>query len=105
MTLRKVRVVADRLDREAVTRILARAHDLEGVPASDESGVEPAALIEAAQEVGIDANAVRDSIAIERFTVQVPARRRFDGVAGPAELVVERELHVSVADALTPPSP
>ena len=58
--------VSDRLDRDAVSRILARAQDLEAGGHDDQSGIEPDALIEAATEVGIDPNAVRDSMAIEQ---------------------------------------
>lgn len=89
--------MVDRLDREAVARILDRAHELEAVyTVDDEVGIEPGALIEAAAEVGIDPNAVRDALAIERLAVKRAAPRRLDRVAGPSEVVVERELHMTV---------
>ncbi len=92
--------VTDRLDRDAVARILARAQELETAEPVDQSGIEPEALIEAATEVGIDPNAVRDALAIERFTVAAPDRRRFDRISGPASIVIEREVPLTVVDAL-----
>ena len=93
-------VVTDRLDRDDVARILARAQELEAVELDSGVGVEPDALIEAASEVGIDPNAVRDSLAIERFTVASPDRRRLDRIAGAASIVIEREVPLQVPDAL-----
>lgn len=93
-------VVTDRLDRDDVARILSRAQELEATDPTDIGGVEPDALIEAATEVGIDANAVRDSLAIERFTVASPARQRFDRLSGPASIVIEREVQLTVVDSL-----
>lgn len=97
---RIVGVVSERLDRDAVSRILARAQNLEVGGHHDQSGIEPEALIEAATEVGIDPNAVRDSMAIERFTVTPPERRRFDRVSGPATIVIERVVPLSVSATL-----
>ncbi len=97
---RIVDVVNDRLDRDAVARILARAQEIEQPDPVDAPGVEPAALIEAATEVGIDPNAVRDAMAIERFTVEAPDRRRLDRLSGPAIVVIEREVPLTVADSL-----
>ena len=81
---RIVVVVTDRLDRDAVARILARAQEIDDADPDDGEGIEPDALIEAATEVGIDPNAVRDALAIERFTVAPPGRRRLDRLSGPA---------------------
>ncbi|MEP1126003.1 MAG: hypothetical protein ABJH68_19145 [Ilumatobacter sp.] len=86
----------ERLDREAVDRILARAHRLENAASVADSGVEPEALIAAAEEVGIDPNAVRDSLAIERISIVAPPARRLDRLAGSTEVVVERDLHLTV---------
>jgi hypothetical protein len=97
---RIVVVVTDRLDRDAVARILARAQDIEQADPVDAPGIEPEALIEAATEVGIDPNAVRDAMAIERFTVDEPDPRRLDRLAGPASVVIEREVGLTVADSL-----
>ena len=90
--------VNERLDRAAVDRVLRRANDLAPQTPELADGVEPDALIEAAAEAGIDPNAVRDSLAIERLGTQTPERRRRDRVVGPEVVVVERELHRS-ADA------
>lgn len=82
-------------------RVLRRAHALDQQsPGPDDGGIEPLALIEAATEVGIDPNAVRDSLAVERFVGADADVRRFDGVAGPDRIVVERELHMTVDDAI-----
>ncbi len=88
--------MGERLDREAVDRILARAHRLEETTPVTDSGVEPEALIAAASEVGIDPNAVRDSLAIERLSISAPPARRLDRLAGSADVVVERDLHLTV---------
>ena len=93
-------VVTGGLDRDDVARILARAQELEEADGTDIGGVEPDALIEAASEVGIDPNAVRDSLAIERFTLASPERQRFDRLSGPASIVIEREVPLTVVDSL-----
>lgn len=85
-----------------MSRILARAQEIEAHDASNDpgSGVEPEALIEAATAVGIDPNAVRDSLAIDRLTVRPDESRRLDRLAGPASVVVEREMPLTVGQAL-----
>lgn len=101
MISRTVDGVHDRLDREAVERVLRRAHSIDQQsPGSDSGGIEPSALIDAATEVGIDPNAVRDSLAVERFVGPDAGVRRFDCVAGPDRIVVERELHMTVDEAI-----
>ncbi|WP_040494503.1 hypothetical protein [Ilumatobacter nonamiensis] len=94
--------MADRLDRDDVSRILARAQDIETHAGATDagSGIEPEALIEAATEVGIDPNAVRDSLAIERLSVEAGEARRLDRLAGSASVLVEREVPLRVGDAL-----
>lgn len=81
-------------------RILARAHRLESPTPVADSGVEPEALIAAASEVGIDPDAVRDSLAIERLSIAEPPARRLDRLAGAGEIVIERELDLTVAQTL-----
>lgn len=94
--------MAERLDREAVDRILARAHQLESAaPSPDSTGVEPDTLIAAAAEVGIDPNAVRDSLAIERLSIASPPGRRFDRLAGAGQIVIEREIDLTVDQVLS----
>lgn len=77
-------------------RVLARAHSLEVGGGGPDDGIEPNALIAAAAEVGIDRNAVRDSLAIERFSITDQPVRRFDRVAGSAAVMVEREMRLDV---------
>lgn len=94
--------MAERLDRDAVDRILDRAHRLDVVASmSAESGVEPDVLVEAASEAGIDPNAVRDSLAIERLSIDTPPDRHLDRFVGVAQVVVERELPLTVDDAIS----
>ena len=95
--------MSDRLDAEAVSRVLRRAHELEldrGID-DDPTSVEPRALIEAAADVGIDPDAVRDSLAIERMPARQPEESRLDRLAGPDLVVVERRIALSVDDALS----
>lgn len=93
--------VPERLNSDDVSRILARAQEIETrADPADDSGVEPEALIAAASEVGIDPNAVRDALAIEGLALQHPGARRLDRLAGPAAIVVEREVPIGVADVI-----
>lgn len=82
-------------------RILARAHLLEESVHPADSGVEPDALIAAATEVGIDPNAVRDSLAIERLSISATPVRRFDRLAGAGHIVIERELDLTVDQTIS----
>lgn len=95
-------MVEEVFDGDDVARILRRAQALEGREPDDtpSAGVTSDALIEAAAEVGIDRDAVRDSIALEQLDATTPEAKTFDGLAGPAVVVVERELPMSVADVL-----
>lgn len=92
--------MTDRLDRDAVARILARAQEIEQIHPADVAGIEPDTLIEAASEVGIHPDAVRDSLAIEKFTVETRDPHRFDRLAGPVAVVVQREVPLTVGDSL-----
>ena len=53
-------------------------------------GVSGEALVEAAAEVGIDPDSVRDALALERFDADRPAAGRLDRFAGPSAITVER---------------
>lgn len=92
----------ERFDDEAVRRILARAREL--APDADApdvaEGIEPAALIAAAEEVGYDPVAVADSIALERLGSPDPSPSVFDRVSGPAEVVVELTVDRSAPESL-----
>ncbi|MFT6292598.1 MAG: hypothetical protein ACJAR2_003215 [Ilumatobacter sp.] len=94
--------VADRLNRDDVARILNRAQAIEHAGDAEMSdGIDSETLIEAAAEVGIDRNAVRDSLAVERLAIE-PAGppSRLDRLVGPRNIVIERELPVTVPAAI-----
>lgn len=91
------------LDSETVGRILRRAQEIEAshaVPGDDGVGVSPQALIEAAEEVGIEADAVRDAMTLERFDASRPEPAALDRLVGPSAVVVEHVVPHPVADAL-----
>ncbi|MGK0275692.1 MAG: hypothetical protein ACI9N0_002078 [Ilumatobacter sp.] len=98
--------VTERLDPDAAARVLRRAHEIEddfadpAEVAVDAGGVSPSALIEAADEVGINPDAVRDALALERFDASMPQRRRLDRLVGPAAIVVEHVVSRTPSDAL-----
>jgi hypothetical protein len=94
--------VVDRLNRDDIARILDRAQSIELAEAPDQGeGIDPQTLIEAAAEVGIDRNAVRDSLAVERLAIEpAGSGSRLDRMVGPREVVVERELPVTVPAAI-----
>jgi hypothetical protein len=98
--------VANLWDPDAAARLLRRAHQLEddhgepGLAAVEAGGVSSSALIEAADEVGINPDAVRDALALERFDAAAPQRRRLDRLVGPAAIVVEHVVSRSSRDAL-----
>ena len=84
------------LDADAARRVLRRAQDIaaahgrdSGDVAEDAVGVSPQALVAAAEEVGIDADAVRDALALERFDADSPEPQAFDRLSGPSAVSVE----------------
>ncbi len=80
------------LDADAARRVLRRAQDIAAAHGRDDEaavGVSPQALIAAAEEVGIDPDAVRDALALERFDVAVPPPQALDRLSGPAAVSVE----------------
>ena len=98
------------LDAEEAGRVLRRAHDLAAAQGIVDDaaavvqgvGVSGEALVEAAAEVGIDPDSVRDALALERFDADLPQRGRLDRLAGPGAITVEqvirRDAEVAVAD-------
>ena len=96
----------ERLDADAVARVLRRAHELEAArglaadPGLDPGGVSPDALMAAADDVGIDPAAVREALALERFEHDVPDSRRLDRVVGAPQITVQRAIPRSVDDTL-----
>lgn len=97
--------VEERLDADAVARVLRRAHELAELkgttdPILDRGGVSPEALVAAADDVGIDPAAVREALALERFERDVPERRRLDRLAGASEVVVQRTVDRDIVEVL-----
>ena len=87
--------VANLWDPDAAARLLRRAHQLEddhgepGLAAVEAGGVSSSALIEAADEVGLNPDAVRCALALERFDATATQRRRLDRLVRPPATVVE----------------
>jgi hypothetical protein len=82
----------DLLDHDAVARVLRRASLMaEADEPSMSAGLQPAALLAAADEVGLPPAVVRRSIAVERLG-QRPARRLGDRVLGASVIAVDGEI-------------
>lgn len=94
----------DRLDSDAAGRVIRRALQIEeaagSAPATHDAGVSPEALVAAAGEVGIDPDAVRDALVLERIERSEAASQRLDRLVGPAEVIVRRSVERSADDAL-----
>jgi hypothetical protein len=95
------------LDRTAVERVLRRASELSNGSSSGADGdddqqpgrISEAALIEAATETGLDVDALRLSLAIERLGP--PARRTLaDRVAGRASIMIDRSVDIDAPRVL-----
>lgn len=95
------------LDRAAVDRVLRRASDMMAdhpdVDAADGPGSPGAmtdiVLFEAATEAGLDPDAVRLSLAIERLGPP-PERKRLDRLSGPRRVSVDRVVRLDIDTAL-----
>ncbi len=83
--------MAEALDPDAAERVLRRAGDIADADEREgtDDGIEPAALISAAVEVGIPERAVRQSLAIERLGPP-PVGGRLDAMAGVATVAEQR---------------
>ena len=88
------------LDAKVVARILRRAGDLErsGGDQDEASTIAEASLIAAAEEVGMSADAVRRSIAVERLGPLLIARPG-DRILGPSHVYADGEVDVPAVDA------
>ena len=86
------------LDRAAVERVLRRAGELDGGQGAGDT-VPEAVVLEAAAEVGLDADAVRVALAIERLGPPPPVSTA-DRLFGPPVVGGERVVGVPVAAAL-----
>jgi len=86
------------LDRAAADRVLRRASDMSAThpPTTAAPGqMTEQVLLEAAAEAGIDPDAVRMSLAVERLG-SLPDRRRLDGTVGPRQVAVDRAVALDV---------
>ena len=88
----------ERLDPEAVARVLRRATELSADDVEPD-GIDPEALVEAAHEAGIPIVAVRRALAIERLGPP-PDGQVGDVVLGPPVVVVDAEVPGHATDAL-----
>lgn len=92
--------MGDRLDREAMERVLRRAQELSYVDPPDEPGVvDEQLLIEAASEAGIDPAAVRRSLALERLPAST-APAAGDRVVGPRTIVAAAVVEAEADEVL-----
>jgi hypothetical protein len=94
--------VGDKLDREAMERVLRRAQELsrDELPETDEPGVvDEELLIEAAGEAGIDPAAVRRSLALERLSAETEPSAA-DRVVGPRTIVASTVVEADADDVL-----
>ena len=89
------------LDRAAVARIIRRASELAGpeVVESSTDGIDEAALIAAADEVGLPVIAVQRSLATERLG-HLPDPRFTDRLVGPEMIAIDNEIAGSAHDVL-----
>jgi len=81
--------MGERLDEEAVQRVVRRAVELDDESDPVVGGIAPDALVEAASELGIGPDAINASLAIERLGPE-PDPARLDRLVGPRSVVVER---------------
>jgi hypothetical protein len=78
------------LDRDAAERVLRRAVELDDLPAEHGRDISERALIEAAQELGIDAAEVQRAIAEERLGLLAGDARPGDVLLGPDRYAAAR---------------
>lgn len=79
-------------------RVVRRAVELDEDSALADGGIAPDALVEAAAELGIAADAINASLAIERLGPE-PDPARLDRLVGPRSVVVERTVSYSGHEA------
>ncbi len=89
------------LDHDAAERVLRRAIDLaEQQSGGSDHGLSESALIEAAEELGVDPTAVRLALAEERTGVLATAPGRADRLVGPAVLTATRVVDLPCGEAM-----
>ena len=98
---RRIAGVGEQLDRATVERVLRRAQELSaGGEGLDEPGVvDEAVLLEAAAEVGIDPAAVRQSLALEKFSGPTDSTG-VDRIIGPRIIVRSRVIDADSDEVL-----
>ena len=88
-------------DHDAAERVLRRAIDLaEQQPGGSDRGLSESALIEAAEELGVDPAAVRLAAAEERVGVLATRPARADRLVGPAVLSATRVIDLPCDGAM-----
>ncbi len=87
-----------RLDREAAERVLRRAVHLDGDVVRDDERVSVQALLDAADELGIDRSEVHRAIVEEEVGLLDDRHRRGDALLGPERFVVARVVDGTAAD-------
>lgn len=87
-------------DHDAAERVLRRAIDLADRRSAEPHGLSEAALIEAAEELGIDPATVRLAAAEERVGMLAGTPGRVDRLVGPAVVSAARVLDVPSAQAM-----
>ena len=92
--------MADRLDHEAIERIVRRAIELDGEADVDEvvGGLDVDSLVAAAAEVGISEEAVLESVALERLGDE-PHGHTLDPVFGARWVVAQRRVQGGADEA------
>lgn len=88
--------MTERLDPDALDRVVRRATELDEQPTDD--GIDVDAVVAAAEEVGISPAAIRTSVALERLGPE-PGARRLDRIVGARELVAERTVRFPADEA------
>lgn len=87
------------LDRTAVDRVLRRANELAPAPPGSPVSFSEEVVLAAAAEAGLDLEAVRVSLAVERLGPSTPTGRA-DALVGPGHVVHERVLPIAAGEAV-----
>lgn len=86
-------------DDTALDRIIRRAQELDARHPDELDDLDEESLVQAAAEVGISPESMRESMALERLG-PAPHRRRGDRLVGPRRIVVQRTVARPVSDVL-----
>lgn len=91
-----IEAMTDRLDPDALDRVVRRAAELD--EKADDEGIEVDAVVAAAEEVGISPAAIRTSVALERLGPE-PTGNRLDRVVGARSIMAERTMPFDAEEA------